>query len=58
MRNNWITMAFELRDTIASCINTGWVKPMNTRTQKTMWKESRRRANLPHSIKRRRGNVK
>ena len=57
MRNNWIMGAFELLDTMNSVINTGWVKPMNTRTQKTMWKESRRRANLPRSIKRR-GNVK
>lgn len=57
MRYDWIMGAFELRDTMNSVINTGWVKPMNTRTQKTMWKESRRRANLPRSIKRR-GNVK
>jgi len=57
MRNSWIMGAFELYDMMNSFINTGWVKPMNTRTQKTMWKESRRKANLPRSIKRR-GNVK
>jgi hypothetical protein len=32
-----------------------WVKPTNTRTRKTIWKERRRRANLPRSIKRRGG---
>ena len=50
--------AFELLDTMDSFLSRPIrVKPMNTRTQKTVWKESRRRANLPHSIKRR-GNMK
>lgn len=58
MRNNWIMGAFELLDTMDSFLSSPIrVKPMNTRTRKTVWKESRRRANLPRSIKRR-GNVK
>ena len=56
MRDNWIMRAFELLDTMNSIYGTIKVKPMNTRTRKTVWKERRRRANLPRSIKRRGGN--
>ena len=55
MRDDWIMRTFELRDTMDSIIGTVKVKPMNTRTQKTVWKERRRMANLPRSIKRRGG---
>lgn len=55
MRDNWIMRTFELLDTMDSIIGTIKVKPMNTRTSKTIWKERRRRANLPRSIKRRGG---
>lgn len=55
MRDNCIMRAFELFDTMDSLIGTIKVKPMNTRTHKTAWKERRRRANLPRSIKRRGG---
>ena len=55
MRDNWIMRAFELLDTMDSLIGTIKVKPMNTRTRKTVWKLRRRRANLPRSIKRRGG---
>lgn len=55
MSNGWIMRTFELRDTMDSLIGTVKVKPMNTRTRKTIWKERRRRANLPRSIKRRGG---
>ena len=52
MRDNWIMRTFELLDTMDS-IGTIRSKPMNTRTRKTVWKERRRRANLPRSAKRR-----
>lgn len=55
MRDNCIMRAFELFDTMDSLIGTIKVKPMNTRTRKTVWKLRRRRANLPRSIKRRGG---
>ena len=55
MRGNWIMRAFELLDTANSLFCHGDDKPLNTRTQKTVWKERRRRANLPRSIKRRVG---
>lgn len=55
MRENWIMITFELLDTMDSIHGTLRVKPMNTRTRKTVWKERRRRANLPHSVKRRWG---
>jgi len=53
MRYDWIMGAFELRDMMNSFINTGWVKPMNTRTRKTVLKERRRAANLPRAARRR-----
>lgn len=55
MRDNRIMRSWELLDTMDSIIGTVKVKPMNTRTQKTVWKERRRKANLPRSIKRRGG---
>jgi hypothetical protein len=55
VRDNWITRSWELLDTMDSFIGTIKVKPMNTRTRKTIWKERRRRANLPRSIKRKGG---
>lgn len=55
MNNTWILRAWELLDTMDSLIGPVRVKPMNVRTQKTAWKERRRRANLPRSIKRRVG---
>ena len=55
MSNAWLTRAWELLDTMDSLIGPARVKPMNTRTQKTVWKERRRRANMPRSIKRRVG---
>lgn len=55
MRVNWIARAFELLDTADGLFCHGDNKPLNTRTHKTVWKERRRRANLPRSIKRRVG---
>ena len=55
MSNTWLMRAWELLDTMDSLIGPVRVKPMNTRTQKTVWKERRRRANMPRSIKRRVG---
>lgn len=55
MRNNWIMRTWELLDTMDSLYGTVKVKPMNTRTRKTAWKERRRMANLPRSIKRKVG---
>lgn len=55
MRDNWIMRAFELLDTADSLFCHGDNKPLNTRTRKTVWKERRRRANLPRSVKRRLG---
>ena len=55
MRDKRIVRAFELFDTMDSLIGTIKVKPMNTRTRKTVWKERRRMENLPRSIKRRGG---
>ena len=48
--------SWELLDTLDSFLpNPIRIKPMNTRTQKTAWKERRRMANLPRSIKRKGG---
>ena len=55
MRDNWIMRSWELLDTMDSIIGTVKAKPMNTRTRKTIWKERRRMANLPRSIKRKGG---
>lgn len=55
MRNNWIMRTFGLIDTMDSLSGTVKIKPMNTRTRKTILKERRRRANLPRSVKRRGG---
>ena len=55
MRDNCIMRSFELLDTMDSIIGPLKVKPMNTRTRKTVWKERRRMANLPRYIKRRGG---
>lgn len=56
MRDNWIMRSWELHDTMDSFLpNPIRIKPMNTRTQKTVWKERRRMANLPRSIKRKGG---
>lgn len=51
--NAWLMRSWELSDMMDSLIGPVRVKPMNTRTRKTIWKERRRRANLPRSIKRR-----
>lgn len=57
MSNGWIMRTWELLDSMDSFLSRPIkVKPMNTRTRKTVWKERRRRANLPRSIKRRGGN--
>lgn len=56
MSNSWIMRTWELMDPMDSFLSTPIkVKPMNTRTRKTIWKERRRRANLPRSVKRRGG---
>lgn len=56
MRDNWIMRSWELLDTLDSFLpNPIRIKPMNTRTRKTAWKERRRMANLPRSIKRKGG---
>jgi hypothetical protein len=55
MSNGWIMKAWELFDLMDSLRRPIRVKPMNTRTRKTIWKERCRRANLPRSIKRRGG---
>lgn len=55
MSNSWIMGTWELLDLMDGLRNPIRVKPMNTRTRKTIWKERRRRANLPRSIKRRGG---
>lgn len=55
MNNGWIMRTWELLDQMDSIREPVRVKPMNTRTRKTAWKERRRRANLPCSIKRRGG---
>ena len=54
MNNSWIMRTWELMDMCDGYEPTRR-KPMNTRTRKTAWKERRRRANLPRSIKRRGG---
>lgn len=55
MSNGWIMRTWELLDPMDSIYKPIRVKPMNTRTRKTVWKERKRRANLPRSIKRRGG---
>lgn len=55
MSNARLMRTWELHDTMDSIIGTVKVKPMNTRTRKTVWKERRRMANLPRSIKRKGG---
>ena len=55
MNNSWIMRTWELMNLMDNLSNPIRVKPMNTRTRKTIWKEHRRRANLPRSIKRRGG---
>lgn len=55
MNNNCIMRTFELVDRMDSFSQPCMVKPMNTRTRKTTWKERRRMANLPRSIKKRVG---
>lgn len=55
MSNAWLMRTWELLDMLDSLSGPIRVKPMNTRTRKTIWKERRRRANLPRSIKRRGG---
>lgn len=55
MNNSWIMRTWELLDLGDSYLKPIRVKPMNTRTRKTVWKERRRRANLPRSIKRKGG---
>ena len=56
MSNNWIMRTWELLDFMDFFRDRPIrIKPMNTRTHKTIWKERRRRANLPRSIKRRVG---
>jgi hypothetical protein len=53
MSNAWLMRSWELLDAMDSLVGPVRVKPMNTRTQKTVWKERRRGANLPRSMKRR-----
>lgn len=55
MSNRWLMRAYELMDMMDGLIGPVKVKPMNTRTSKTIWKQRRRRANLPRSIRRRGG---
>lgn len=56
MNNSWIMRTWELLDPMDSFLSGPIrVKPMNTRTRKTIWKERRRRANLPRSTKRKVG---
>ena len=53
--DNWLMGAYEYIGMMDDLIDNRPIKPMNTRTRKTAWKERRRRANLPRSIKRRGG---
>ncbi len=52
--NNWILRAWGLMDAMDSLLAGPMrVKPMNTRTRKTVWKQRRRLANAPRSIRKR-----
>ena len=51
--NSWILQSWELLDTMDSLASPVRVKPMNTRTRKTVWKQRRRLANAPRSIRKR-----
>ena len=55
MNNSWCMKALELLDRADGFLKPVRGKPMNTRTRKTVWKERRRRANMPRPIKRRIG---
>lgn len=55
MNNSWIMRTWELLDPMDSILEPIRIKPMNTRTRKTVWKLRRRMANLPRSIKRKGG---
>lgn len=49
----YVRRAFELVNATGDLIGPRPVKPMNTRTRKTVWKEHVRRANLPRSMQKR-----
>ncbi len=49
----YVRRAFELVNAADDLIGPRPVKPMNTRTRKTVWKERVRRANLPRSMQKR-----
>lgn len=53
--DGWTLRAWELMDAVNSLLSSSSmnVKPMNTRTRKTAWKERRRLANAPRSVRKR-----
>lgn len=55
VNDNWLMRAYEYIGMMGGLMVNRPIKPTNRRTRKTVWKERRRRANLPRSIKRRGG---
>lgn len=53
--DNWLMRAYEYIGMMNGLTANRLIKPVNRRTRKTAWKERRRRANLPRSIKSRGG---
>ena len=55
MYDGWTLRAWGLMDMADSLLSSSSmrVKPLNTRTRKTAWKERRRLANAPRGIQRR-----
>lgn len=53
MHKVWMLRAWELMDAMDSLVSPIRVKPMNTRTRKTAWKQRRRLANAPRSVRKR-----
>lgn len=53
--DNWLMRAYEYIGMMGGLTANRPIKPVNGRTRKTAWKERRRRANLPRSIKSRGG---
>lgn len=52
---SWILRAWGMMDEVNSLLPNSSIraKPMNTRTRKTVWKQRRRLANAPGSIRKR-----
>ena len=53
--DGWTLRVWGLMDAVNSLLSSSSmnVKPMNTRTRKTAWKERRRLANAPRSVRKR-----